>query len=95
MESDSRMPAISPAEQSALISETARRDALIPGTLVWFDSMTGSVPCRILSRDPRAYPFTGDRLSLRVTGGRHPAYPRGLVFETTPGPFVRARAALS
>jgi hypothetical protein len=88
MESDRPMPA------SSVSAEMSRRDALIPGTLVWFDSMAGSIPCRIVDRRSGRYSTDADSLLLKVTGNGGPAYPRGLVFPANVGPFVRARAAL-
>lgn len=74
-------------------TETSRRAALKPGTLVYYDTIrSGRVPCRIISEQPR--PFGDDPLLvLKVTGARY-AYPRGLEFTAHRGPFVQARSAI-
>lgn len=82
---------------SILQTELARRAAISPGDLVFYDTIrSGRVPCRVLSAERVA---DGDglgrsrRLTLKVTGARY-AYPRGLVFTAHNGAFVQARGAI-
>lgn len=74
-----------------LPTEQARRDALTPGTLVWYDQMIGrSVACKITAREAGRFSADRDILTLKVTGTSG-TYKRGETIRTNVGPFVRAR----
>lgn len=75
--------------------EQARRGALAPGMLVWYDRMIGrSVACRIVNRTPGTFSTDRDVLTLKVTGNCG-GYKRGETLFVTAGPFVRAREVIS